>query len=118
MNLIVAGSRHLNINPGLIGELIRQFGLNPGLIVHGGAEGVDTSAALYAAQKYLSVSVFQPDYQLYHENTRYAPIARNEQMAHFADALLLVWDGKSRGSKNMKEQMQKLNKPVYEVILK
>jgi hypothetical protein len=39
-------------------------------------------------------------------------------MAEYADALLLIWDGKSRGSLNMKQQMLKLEKPVYEVIVK
>jgi hypothetical protein len=39
-------------------------------------------------------------------------------MAEYADALLLIWNGESRGSANMKENMVKLGKPVYEVILK
>lgn len=29
----------------------------------------------------------------------------------------LIWAGKSRGSANMKKEMEKLNKPVYEVIV-
>lgn len=43
---------------------------------------------------------------------------RNKQMADYADALLLIWDGESRGSANMKSQMEKLGKPIYEVILR
>jgi hypothetical protein len=39
-------------------------------------------------------------------------------MVDYADVLLLIWDGESRGSKNMKETMIKLGKPVYEVILR
>ena len=42
---------------------------------------------------------------------------RNAQMAKYADALLLIWDWKSKGSANMKQEMFKLNKPVYEVII-
>ena len=42
---------------------------------------------------------------------------RNKEMAKFADALLLIWDGKSSGSRNIKIQMLKLDKPVYEVKL-
>ena len=42
---------------------------------------------------------------------------RNKQMAKYADALLLIWDGKSKGSANMKHEMESLNKPVYEVII-
>lgn len=43
---------------------------------------------------------------------------RNKQMAEEGDALLLIWDGESKGSANMKDNMIKLGKPVYEVILK
>lgn len=43
---------------------------------------------------------------------------RNKQMAEYADALLLIWDGESKGSASMKNEMLKLNKPVYEVIIK
>lgn len=43
---------------------------------------------------------------------------RNKQMAEEADALLLIWDGESKGSANMKKEMLFKNKPVYEVILK
>lgn len=44
--------------------------------------------------------------------------ARNRQMAEYADRLLLVWDGKSKGSANMKAEMLKLGKPVHEIIIK
>jgi len=43
---------------------------------------------------------------------------RNKQMAEYGDALLLIWDGESRGSANMKSNMKKLGKPVYEIIIK
>lgn len=34
-------------------------------------------------------------------------------MAEYADVLIAIWDGKSNGTKNMIEEMQKLEKPVY-----
>lgn len=40
---------------------------------------------------------------------------RNKDMAEFGDALLLFWDGKSSGSKNMLETVVKLEKP-YQII--
>mgnify|MGYP001564359745 CR=1 FL=1 len=42
---------------------------------------------------------------------------RNAQMAEYADALLLIWDGESKGSDGMKALMIKANKPVYEAIV-
>lgn len=42
---------------------------------------------------------------------------RNREMAIYADELILIWDGESKGSKNMKAEMEKLGKPVYEIII-
>ena len=42
---------------------------------------------------------------------------RNKSMALYADALLLVWDGKSPGSSNMRTNMHKLHKPIFEFII-
>ena len=42
---------------------------------------------------------------------------RNRQMAEYADELLLIWDGKSRGSASMRNEMLKLHKPVHEIIV-
>lgn len=42
---------------------------------------------------------------------------RNRKMAEYADALLLIWDGKSRGSTNMYNEMRKLDKPVFQIIV-
>jgi hypothetical protein len=43
---------------------------------------------------------------------------RNREMAEYADALLLIWDGQSAGSRSMLTQMIGVNKPIYEVILR
>lgn len=59
---------------------------------------------------------FKKDTELY--GATKAPIMRNKKMATYADGLILIWDGKSAGSKNMKEEMIKLNKPLYEIIIK
>jgi hypothetical protein len=39
-------------------------------------------------------------------------------MAEEGDALLLIWDGESKGSANMKKEMLFKKKPIYEVILR
>ena len=43
---------------------------------------------------------------------------RNRKMANYADQAIILWDGKSHGTLNMIETMQKLNKPVYVVTVK
>jgi hypothetical protein len=34
-------------------------------------------------------------------------------MAKYADALIAVWDGKSRGTQHMIKEMRRVNKKVY-----
>lgn len=43
---------------------------------------------------------------------------RNKEMAEYADALLLIWDGESKGSASMKNEMELQKKPIYEIIIK
>ncbi len=50
-------------------------------------------------------------------HVRAAGPIRNQQMAEYADALVLIWDGNSRGSQNMKYCMKQFDKPVYEIII-
>ncbi len=84
-------------------------------IVSGDAHGVDTSGENYADAADLPVKFFYPDWDTHGKAA--GPI-RNRRMAEYADALLLIWDGKSKGSASMKAEMTKLNKPIYEVIMK
>ena len=43
---------------------------------------------------------------------KHAGFLRNADMADYADAALVIWDGKSKGSADMLSQMHKRNKPV------
>ena len=61
-----------------------------------------------------NTKTFLPDWKT---KGRAAGPIRNKEMAIYADILLLIWDGKSRGSKSMKDEMLKLQKPIYEVII-
>ena len=54
--------------------------------------------------------MFIPDWD---KDGRSAGYKRNAEMAEYADALIAVWDGDSKGTKHMIECMNKLNKKVY-----
>tara|TARA_R110000803_G_scaffold200258_4_gene264560 strand:- start:451 stop:840 length:390 start_codon:yes stop_codon:yes gene_type:complete len=125
MKLIIAGGRDLDIGyHGIAGAITLHKLTRVSTIISGGAKGVDSSARLFAqgdewenypvslCEKYKE---FPADWG---KHGRAAGPIRNKQMADYADALLLIWDGKSKGSSNMKETMLKQNKPVYEVILR
>ncbi len=125
MKLIIAGSRTIEPSIHLLHSLISQLTLKPTEIVSGGAEGVDRCAkkltdnfigsAYYDKLFYEKYKEFPADWKTHGKAA--GPI-RNKQMAEYADALLLIWDGESRGSASMKNEMIKLGKPMYEVIIK
>lgn len=119
--LIIAGSRpeSLTLDRGLrVIDFINYFFdyRNPDVVISGRARGIDTLGEEYALARGIPVIPFEPDYKSYPKKV--APIMRNKEMAKAGDALLLIWNGESKGSNNMKEEMLKLNKPVYEVIIR
>lgn len=117
MKLVIAGSRHLNIPWEMVAFLVEQKPV--GLItevVSGGARGIDKAGEEYAEEALgLKPKMFLAKWK---ENGLGAGPIRNTEMANYADALFLIWDGQSPGSANMKQQMEALNKPIFEVILK
>lgn len=67
-------------------------------IVSGGAKGADQLGERYAKERGYSLRVFPAEWDIYGKRAGYL---RNVKMAEYADALLVFWDGESRGTKNM-----------------
>lgn len=82
-------------------------------IVSGGAPGADTLAVRYATEADMPFKVFPADWKKY---GRSAGPRRNRQMAEYGDAAIVFWDGKSRGTQNMIQQMREAGKPVEVVV--
>ena len=127
IKLIIAGSRTIDLSINQMRDIFDIFfpvlNLNETFeIVSGGASGVDKTAKefvkdcnnndFYWISKYTE---FLADWETHGKAA--GPI-RNKKMAEYADRLLLIWDGESRGSKSMKNEMTKLNKPIYELIIR
>ncbi len=108
MKLLIVGSRSIENF-----DLSDYIPSNTELIISGGARGIDSLAEKYADDFRISKLVLRPQYDLY---GRAAPIKRNELMVEMADQVLVVWDGKSRGTKYTVEYAKKKNK-VLNVIL-
>ena len=55
------------------------------------------------------ILILLPNYKKY---GKYAPLKRNEYMVNFADEVLIVWDGVSRGTSYTVNYAQKLGKSI------
>jgi len=112
MKVIIAGSRHI-FDRAFLDRAIALSPFEITTVVCGCARGIDRCGAEWAYDRELPVDHFPANWDKYGIGA--GPI-RNRQMADHADAAIVIWDGKSRGSKNMIEEMQKRNKPVHVVI--
>lgn len=122
MKVIIAGSRTLSPScEGIIEYMYDSLLISNDTweqfteVVSGGAKGVDTAAEHFAKWTEKKFTIFPADWDTYGKSAGHI---RNKQMAEYGDVLLLIWDGESRGSANMKQNMEKLKKPVYEIIIK
>ena len=70
---------------------------------------MDTLAEEHANKNGISKLVLRPQYHLY---GRAAPLKRNESMIDLADTVLVVWDGKSKGSAYAIRYAKKTGKPM------
>lgn len=120
MKVIIAGSRSItnhNVIINSIYDSMKESGFEITEVVSGMAKGVDTMAAWWATSQKLPLKKFYPDYA--HRSGKIAPILRNTEMALYADALIAIWDGESRGTKHMIEYMRdKMMKPVFVKVIK
>ncbi len=112
MKTIIAGGRDFK-DYNLLKKQVDYYREHKGAIteiVSGGAAGADSLGEMYAIENNIPIKVFNADWN---KHGRAAGPMRNKQMADYADVLIAVWDGQSKGTKNMIDQMNKLNKPVF-----
>ena len=81
-------------------------------IVSGQAIGVDLLGERFASANNISVNTMPVTPEEWNRLGRRGPM-RNKRMAEYADAAVIIWDGKSPGSRNMINEMIKLEKPYY-----
>ena len=97
MKVIIAGSRGI-YDYNTILEAIKKSNFNISEVVSGKAIGVDQLGERYANENNISLKLFPANWT---EHGKRAGYLRNEEMAEYADALIAVWDGASRGTKHM-----------------
>lgn len=113
MKTIIAGSRAIDdwamlyvaVNWARVAE-----GIEVTEVVSGNARGVDLLGELYAEKYNLPLHKFPADWETYGKS---AGMIRNKQMLKNAEALIAVWDGKSKGTENMIDIARKAGLKVY-----
>jgi hypothetical protein len=94
---IIAGSRS-GVTYDDVLKAMETCPWTPTEIVSGKARGVDTLGERWAKENDIPIKDFPADWENLGKSAGYR---RNEQMGDYADALVCVWDGESRGSKHM-----------------
>lgn len=117
MKVIIAGTRYkdkVNKIPfddfRLVVEAVERSGFEVSEVVCGKAIGVDSLGEQYAIMKGISVKEMPANWAMHGKAA--GPI-RNREMAEYADAAVVIWDGESPGSRNMINEMIRRNKPYH-----
>lgn len=120
LKTIIAGSRDLEAYKDhypvwLVADACIKSGFTITEVVCGGARGIDLAGKTWADSMGVPVKFFIPDWNLLGKR---AGFVRNSQMADYANALILVWNGTSRGSAHMLQEAKRRHLKIYEYIIK
>ncbi len=111
MKLIIAGSRDITDYDILLEALDRSgYGRRITEVISGGARGVDSLGERFADEYGIQNTQYLPLWEKYGKSAGYK---RNILMAENADALLAIWDGKSKGTKHMIDIATGMGLKVY-----
>ena len=114
MKTIIAGSRTIEEYGSLI-FAIKHSKLNITTVISGTAKGVDKLGERYAEENNIPILRFPADWEKHGKSAGYK---RNEAMASEADALIALWDRKSKGTKHMIDIAKRKQLKVFVFIFK
>ncbi len=97
MKIVVSGSRNIT-DERAVERILSYYIATKDTVITGGCRGVDLIAEDYARRYFNHIVTLSADW--YTHGKAAGPI-RNREMAQMADQLIAIWDGKSRGTKNM-----------------
>lgn len=116
MKTIVAGSRTIT-NYDFVWSSIAACPWHNDIteIVSGAAQGVDKMGESYArAHPNIKIKRFPAQWDAFGKR---AGVMRNKDMAEYSDGLILIWDGQSKGSKNMLSEAKKRGLRIFNVTI-
>lgn len=109
MRIAIVGSRKIK-DFNLLVDVVRDSKFIITEIVSGGAPGVDTLAYMYATARDIPYTEFTAKWN---QHGRGAGFLRNKEIVDYADAVIAIWDGKSKGTLHTIKLAQDANKPIY-----
>lgn len=109
MKTIIAGSRNI-FKISLIFKIIETCPWKITEVVTGDGGNVDFLGAYWGYLNEIIVKHFPARWEYL---GRRAGMARNQVMADYAEALIYVWDGKSRGTRDMISRASRYRFPIW-----
>lgn len=115
MRVIIAGSRHFKSQQyyGILVDAVKESGFNITNVICGMADGMDTWGKAWAKVHEVPCYEYPANWDIH---GKLAGPIRNQKMAENADALILIWDGKSRGSNDMLNRAKRKNLHIFSKI--
>lgn len=99
MRTIIAGGRDVTSHGHLV-RALQNCGWRPTVVLSGAARGADTLGEEWAIMCGVPLEKYPADWDMFGKRAGYM---RNSEMAEKAEALIALWDGKSRGTAHMIE---------------
>lgn len=96
MKTIIAGSSKIS-DYNIVETSVSKSDIDVSEVVSGCSKGVDKLGERYAELAGIPIKKFNPNWRV----GKHAWKANNSNMAEYADAAIIIWDGKSKGTKHM-----------------
>ena len=97
MKIIIAGTRTFT-DYEFLKKAIQESGIQITQVISGGARGVDALGERYAKEMNIPCRIVSANWDQFGKAAGYI---RNENMAKIAEGLIAIWDGESKGTRNM-----------------
>ena len=110
MKVIITGSRELHMSTEQIVEVVRASGFDITEVISGNAKGIDRCGETWAHMNKIPVKIFPANWTT--DGKAAGPI-RNQLMGQYADAAIIIWDGRSPGTRHMLAVMRRTGRPVF-----
>lgn len=98
VKICICGSRNITDYALIEPDLLRSMPVGKHIIISGGARGADALGERFAKEHGHALEIHPAEGD---KRGKAAGMIRNREMAKVADKVIAIWDGKSRGTKNM-----------------